>query len=92
VGACAKTVQQWTALLAEAAALFNADCLFACERDSRLAWGCAQWDETFHAARTFQRGQRVRVGGALGSHENEMARERTDVYSSRRGCLMILHY
>jgi hypothetical protein len=36
----AKTVQQWTALLAEAAALFNADCLFACERDSHLAWGC----------------------------------------------------
>jgi hypothetical protein len=68
VGACAKTVQQWTALLVEAATLFNADCLFACERDTRLAWGCAQWDETFHAARTFQRGQRVRVGGALTFH------------------------
>lgn len=65
---CRNTTREWESLLAEAATLFNADSVYEREVNSAAVWSNVQWDETFHAARTFQRGHRVRESGALTFH------------------------
>jgi hypothetical protein len=60
--------RRWEEMVAEAATLFFATAVEDRANDASLCWHHMEWDETFHAARTFQRGSRVRQGGALTYH------------------------